>query len=68
MDILVSQWALSGDLDTFYENVRWQQWREDVIKLSATEAFTFYPFLWYKVKKQEQEKLFRLLTLAMQFK
>ncbi|MFA9342612.1 DUF2625 family protein, partial [Escherichia coli] len=40
------QWALSGDLDTFYENVRWQQWREDVIKLSATEAFTFYPFLW----------------------
>ncbi len=35
---------------------------EDVIKLSATEAFTFYPFLWYKVKKQEQEKLFRLLN------
>ncbi|MCZ5652298.1 DUF2625 family protein, partial [Escherichia coli] len=27
---LVRQWALSGDLDTFYENVRWQQWREDV--------------------------------------
>ncbi len=33
-----------------------------LIKLSATEAFTFYPFLWVQSKKQEQEKLFRLLN------
>ncbi|WP_225902366.1 DUF2625 family protein, partial [Escherichia coli] len=57
------QWALSGDLDTFYENVRWQQWREDVIKLSATEAFTFYPFLWVQSEEARTRKVISLTEL-----
>lgn len=57
------QWALFGDLDTFYENVRWQQWREDVIKLLATEAFTFYFFLWVQSEEARTRKVILLTEL-----
>lgn len=57
------QWALSGDLDTFNENVRWPQWQEDVIKLSATEAFTFYPFLWVQSEEARTRKVISLTEL-----
>ncbi|XPE70267.1 hypothetical protein ACNKHP_21195 [Shigella boydii] len=32
------------------------------MNLSATEAFTFYPFLWVQSEEARREKLFRLLN------
>ena len=61
------QWALSGDLDTFYENVRWQQWREDVQNYRQRKPSRSTLSYGYKAKKQEQEKLFRHELWEMQY-
>lgn len=42
------QWTLQGDLETFYEGQRWQEWSADVSVLAGDEAFSIYPPLWAK--------------------
>ncbi len=39
-------WLLTGDLDSFYEGIRWESWKEDISKISSGQYITFYPFLW----------------------
>lgn len=39
-------WLLSGDLDSFYEGIRWKNWKEDMNKISTDQCTTFFPFLW----------------------
>jgi hypothetical protein len=40
------EWAMNGDLDLFYENTRWPDWRADCEKLQYDQSFHFYPPLW----------------------
>jgi hypothetical protein len=35
-----------GDLNQFYDGLRWKEWHNDLTKLKGDEAFSFYPFLW----------------------
>jgi len=42
------RWALQGDLEKFYEGLRWQEWQAEVSKLGGDQAFSIYPFLWAK--------------------
>lgn len=49
MEISYTEFLLfcfEGKLDQFYEDVRWNGWRNDVKELGADYAYTFYPFLW----------------------
>jgi hypothetical protein len=39
-------WSLSSKLAQFYSNLRWESWREEVLKLAGDQCFAFYPFLW----------------------
>lgn len=39
-------WLLSCDLDSFYEGIRWENWREDISDISTEQSISFYPFLW----------------------
>jgi hypothetical protein len=39
-------WAVDGDLETFYEDSRWPQWREQVAPLSGDRGILIYPPLW----------------------
>lgn len=39
-------WALCGDLDIFYKNVRWAGWREETSSMNCDVVYSFYPFLW----------------------
>ena len=41
-------WALSGDHDRFYAELRWPSWREDTAQLTGDRAFHFVPPLWAK--------------------
>jgi len=34
-----------GNLNEFYSNLRWNNWQEEVSKISADEVFSFFPFL-----------------------
>jgi hypothetical protein len=40
------EFALSGDLDRFYQDSRWPTWREEVVGLPGDRALSVYPFLW----------------------
>jgi hypothetical protein len=42
-DFLV--WACSGDLDQFYDWIRWPGWADEVAALPGDRCWTFYPFL-----------------------
>lgn len=41
-------WLLSGNLDEFYEGLRWDNWKNDIKKISTDQCVSFYPFLWTK--------------------
>jgi len=41
-------WAFNGDVDMFYQDLRWSGWQEDVKNFPTDHYFFFYPFLWTK--------------------
>ena len=40
------QWLLQSDLDQFYSELRWPDWRAEVALLQPDEGIAVYPFLW----------------------
>lgn len=40
------RWAADGDLETFYENVRWPGWEDELAALKPGEGISFQPPLW----------------------
>lgn len=40
------RWAADGDVETFYEPVRWSGWEDEVAALKPGEGFSFEPPLW----------------------
>jgi len=43
-------WAFTGNLEDYYENIRWKNWKEEISKLNGNQGISFYPFLWTKHK------------------
>lgn len=39
-------WTLTGDLEQFYEGLRWNNWKEEIEKLENDKGIGFFPFLW----------------------
>jgi Protein of unknown function DUF2625 len=39
-------WAITGDLNTFYETWRWPRWEAEIAGLSGDEGISFWPMLW----------------------
>jgi uncharacterized protein DUF2625 len=37
---------LISDLNDFYEGLRWQNWKEDIVNISTDHCMSFYPPLW----------------------
>ncbi|SEN38238.1 Protein of unknown function DUF2625 [Chitinophaga rupis] len=40
--------CFTGDLNKFYENLRWKGWEKEVEQLDGAKVYNFYPFLWTK--------------------
>ncbi len=40
------KFCLNGDLDTFYKECRWTNWKAEVEQLDGNEVFSFFPYLW----------------------
>ncbi|WP_299700976.1 DUF2625 domain-containing protein [uncultured Pontibacter sp.] len=38
--------CFAGDIDKFYEGLRWTNWREEVKKVDGKKGIHFFPFLW----------------------
>ncbi len=39
-------WLLNCDLNEFYEGLRWEDWENDIQKISTDQCVSFFPFLW----------------------
>lgn len=39
-------WLFHGDLEDFYQGLRWPGWREEIESLGGDRAYSVYPFLW----------------------
>ena len=39
-------WSLNGDLELFYETMRWDEWEEEVESLYGEQGISIYPYLW----------------------
>ncbi len=50
-------WTFTGEIDEFYEGLRWKKWEKEINEMSADRAMSFYPFLW--MKYNDLEKLHR---------
>jgi len=41
----ILNWALNGDLEQFYQGMRWPDWEQDCASLSGDFGISIYPFL-----------------------
>jgi hypothetical protein len=39
-------WTLTGDLEQFYQGLRWNNWKEEIEQLENDKGIGFFPFLW----------------------
>lgn len=39
-------WGIVGEIERFYQNMRWPGWEQDVSSLTGDQGFSIYPFLW----------------------
>lgn len=45
------EFCFNGNLDDFYKDLRWENWRDEVAKLDGNMAYNCYPLLWTKEGK-----------------
>lgn len=50
-------WTFTGEIDKFYEGLRWKKWKKEVKEMGADRAMNFYPFLF--TEYDDIEKLSR---------
>ena len=61
-----TQWAFTKRLHTFYAQMRWEGWEEDVRSLPGDQCFNFYPFL-YTEEGSTQTSSRRAVPVAEQY-
>lgn len=61
-----TQWALTKRIHTFYAQMRWEGWVEDVRSLPGDQCFNFYPFL-HTEEGSTQTSSRRLVPVAEQY-
>lgn len=59
--------CFSDNLNNFYENLRWLNWRKDVDKLKGDKVFNFYPYLWSKEGKNINQNKRKIIPIEEQF-
>jgi len=45
------KFCFNGNLNDFYKDLRWKNWKEEVVKLDGNHVYNFYPPLWSKEGK-----------------
>ena len=57
-------WAFSGDLALFYENVRWAGWQEEAAALGGDSVYHFFPPLWTEEGADIEQTSRRIIPIA----
>lgn len=52
------------NMEDFYGGLRWDNWREDVMKLHPDYGYSFFPFLWTKEGKEINKVSKRIIPIG----
>jgi len=61
------KFCFNGDLDKFYQGLRWNNWRTEVLSLSGDQCFNFYPYLWSTEGKDISKNNRTIIPVAEMF-
>jgi hypothetical protein len=59
--------CFTGDINKFYEGIKWSSWQKDIQSLIADDVFNFYPPLWSKEGKDEKKRGMKPVPAGEQF-
>jgi hypothetical protein len=59
--------CFNNDLDKFYQDLRWKNWRDDVEKLTGDQVFNFFPSLWSKEGEDINKLSKKIITVEEQY-
>lgn len=59
--------CFNNDLDKFYENNRWTNWKAEVENLDGNKVYNFYPYLWTKEGKDINKNSRKTVPIEEQF-
>lgn len=59
--------CFNGDLNNFYKDFRWKNWKEDISKLSGDQVYNFVPFLWTKEGKDIEKSSRKAISIEEQY-
>lgn len=59
--------CLMGDLNQFYDDLRWKGWENDLKKLDGDHVFNFYPYLWTKEGKDINSAVKNIVPVQEQY-
>ena len=59
--------CFNGNLDKFYDGLRWKDWTKDISTLSGDSVFSFYPYLWTKEGKDITKDSRKTITVDEQY-
>jgi hypothetical protein len=59
--------CFNNDLDKFYGNNRWKNWKAEVENLDGDDVFNFFPYLWTKEGKDINKNSRKVVPIEEQF-
>ena len=59
--------CFTGDINKFYEGIKWNSWQKDIQTLNSDDVFNFYPPLWSKEGKDEKKRVKQPIPAEEQF-
>lgn len=59
--------CFNGDLDNFYKDLRWTNWKTEVAALDGNKTYSFFPFLWTKEGKDINKVSRKPISVEEQF-
>jgi hypothetical protein len=59
--------CFNNDLDKFYENSRWTNWKAEVEKLEGDKVYNFFPYLWTREGKDINKNSRKAIPIEEQF-
>lgn len=59
--------CFSGDLQGYYQDLRWKGWEEDAAKLDGNQVYNFYPTLWTREGKNINEISRKAIAVQEQY-
>jgi hypothetical protein len=59
--------CFNGDLDEFYKELRWTDWKAEVAKLDGNKAYNFFPYLWTQEGKDINKVSRKPISVEEQF-